>query len=333
LDTFDLLYRALITVFISDLPRDLGNEFLGLTLHETAFSPQLSLLAGKLQEPKVSDFHRLNDSDKIEALRSFSVTPGKAELDPEITEWALAHLSGWILERFKMKIQGQSLWGSRAFDRPMSRDDIRTLFSYCLQIDDLPRLRFLLRASVVRGISLTFPQKMSEASAPIVFQFLWEHRLRIPRMEIRADDGLKYSIASQTVVFVGELLNSETIKAKQLYSLCRAVSLFREETPEIFELLKRVLAADGASKLFRAGLLLVAVVAVRYSEIPADFVDFFFRTLRTNIGSVPGREANVSLFALSQKVKFTPEHADFLRLASGLCEFLSIGFSMLMATL
>jgi hypothetical protein len=207
--------------------------------------------------------------------------------------------------------------------------DLGTLVPYCVDTDSKSRLEYLLNFAGIRGIALDFTGiKISELLLPTVLDFLWTHKQPIPHLTSTSDLVIVCSPASH----LNELLAKEKIRRKQMFALCKAVKFFREDVPEIFAFLKKMLKMDGP-KLFTASLILAAEVFQQFKVIPSNFPDFLFEALQHRIDSLPPIPTMSCLLSLSKKTKFNDAQCEFVRVLSGICGFLSHEFSLFIATL
>ena len=336
---FETKYEALITVFIYELPVSMAMEFLTAALADSGFasrfSPQLNTLSAKLPNPqKLSNFDRMNEKEKKAIILDYLSRHSTEDLPPNVVKYGFEILSGWSLEKFKWKCKQPNSYSKKAFNRTDFSDELEAQINYCLEIDDIARLKYLLHFCAIKRQWIDFTKKsISKNAMPVILDYLWQRKRTLPQCDESCEKFAVYSIASDPSAFMDKIVASPKIKKRDIIRLLKATQYIEEPPAVVFPLITRLLSENERRERLALIFFLTAEILQKSVTVPNSFVHFLFEFLKQKSEILPMREVSLCLSILAPQTSLSEDQSQFLRTFSGGCGLVSIELSFLLTSI
>ncbi|OHT15104.1 hypothetical protein TRFO_14457 [Tritrichomonas foetus] len=353
LDTYGHKYEAQIIVALLEMPKSLALEVLKLSIQDHSFSNKYSIQLSSFSSLLSENFDEKDDDEKLIFIQNIiqknknkdeyirwslecnyknqAKIPNKANknilISSNVKDFAINHLKGWELLEFHARIgKLDSTVRLRALIENSYKlticDDLDSRIKYYSEIGNHEYVKLILRESMIKGYiininNMDLPDSVYQKS----IKFYSKRKVLIHN---------KSDINKN----IKNLLNNDIVLKRQIVYLCKNYLIINKKSNDIFILLKKLLDKYPSYQNISLQLLCQIIHTRNSTQIPKDFVDFYFSFInqlknRNEIDEFPIKEISYSLLFLSNKVPFDNNHNLVLRSLFGLCRIYSVEFSII----
>ena len=331
LDSFDHKYDAQIIVSILDMPKFLIKDFVILALKNQQFSLKYSEQINYFSSFLCEDFDKKDDFDKIELIRKIIYSDNNDfKTSDEINNFAITHLKGWDLVSFRMKTNNfhDNELTPRVFNRNFKSphyDDLNRKLEFFSDIDDEIRVKVSFHQSLIKGEIIDIGNIDLEEKYILLLANYYHKR----GISINFKNKDQYDINNILKI----LLNQEFIQKKNVVKLCKLYQYLHKNSNDIFQIIKILFESYSIYINLTFKLMCLVINDRESTQIPKDFIDFYFSYIKQNINDLPIKEVAYSLQILSKKIIFENEHDLVFRSLFGKCGLYTVDFSYLFSTM